>query len=85
LCSWFLSEQKQDMLSFACTSILQYCIYIEPKFCSTLYLEGEKLDEAESAGADIFGADELIEKIKEGFMEFDKLIAAPEMMPKVEI
>lgn len=48
-------------------------------------MEGEKLDEAQSAGADIFGADELIEKIKEGFMEFDKLIASPEMMPKVRI
>ncbi|KAF3336873.1 50S ribosomal protein L1 [Carex littledalei] len=45
--------------------------------------QGEKLDEAEKAGADIFGADELIEKIKEGFMGFDKLIASPEMMPKV--
>jgi large subunit ribosomal protein L1 len=45
--------------------------------------QGEKIKEAETAGAEIIGGDDLVEKIAAGFLEFDALVATPDMMKGV--
>ncbi len=45
--------------------------------------KGAKVAEAEEAGADIVGGEEIIEKIKEGWLEFDRVVATPDMMGQV--
>jgi large subunit ribosomal protein L1 len=45
-----------------------------------VFAQGEKAKDAEAAGADIVGFDDLAAKVKEGFMEFDVVIASPDAM-----
>ena len=48
-----------------------------------VFAEGEKAREAEAAGADIVGSDELIADIQKGVINFDAVIATPNLMGKV--
>jgi len=48
-----------------------------------VFAQGEAARNAENAGADYVGADELAKKIEEGWVEFDTAIATPDMMSKV--
>jgi len=45
-----------------------------------VFAKGEKEKEAVNAGADFIGAEDLVEKISKGWLEFDKAIATPDMM-----
>ncbi len=48
-----------------------------------VFARGAKADEAKAAGADIVGAEDLMETIQQGKIEFDRCIATPDMMPIV--
>ncbi len=48
-----------------------------------VFAKGEKADEAKKAGADLVGAEDLMEIVQSGKIEFDRCIATPDMMPIV--
>ncbi|MBC6415805.1 MAG: 50S ribosomal protein L1 [Bdellovibrionales bacterium] len=48
-----------------------------------VFAKGEKEEEARKAGADFVGAEDMIEKIKSGWLDFDRVLATPDMMPLV--
>lgn len=45
-----------------------------------VFAKGEKAKEAEAAGADLVGENDLVTKVQEGFLDFDRVIATPDMM-----
>jgi large subunit ribosomal protein L1 len=48
-----------------------------------VFARGVKADEAKAAGADVVGAEDLVEKVQGGNIEFDRCIATPDLMPLV--
>jgi large subunit ribosomal protein L1 len=48
-----------------------------------VFAKGEKEREAKEAGADFAGSDDMVAKVSEGFMDFDRVIATPDMMGAV--
>jgi large subunit ribosomal protein L1 len=48
-----------------------------------VFARGVKADEAKAAGADVVGAEDLVEKVQGGAIDFDRVIATPDLMPLV--
>ncbi|MFL6241375.1 MAG: 50S ribosomal protein L1 [Actinomycetes bacterium] len=48
-----------------------------------VFATGDRAAEAEAAGADVVGADDLIERVSGGFLDFDAVVATPDLMGKV--
>src|SRR5436189_3451027 len=48
-----------------------------------VFARGPKADEARAAGADVVGAEDLVEKVQGGAIDFDRCIATPDLMPLV--
>jgi len=53
------------------------------KFRVLVFAKGEKEKEARDAGAEAVGGDDLVKKIQEGWLEFDRVVATPDMMGQV--
>jgi large subunit ribosomal protein L1 len=48
-----------------------------------VFATGDRADEARAAGADVVGADDLVERVSNGFLDFDAAVATPDMMGRV--
>lgn len=71
-------DPKQTGQMVRGTVILPHGVGKTPRIA--VIAKGEKLKEAEESGADFAGAEDLIEKIKGGFLGFDVIVATPDMM-----
>jgi len=71
-------DPKQAEQTIRGTVVLPHGIGKTPKIL--VLAKGEKIKEAEEVGADLVGGDDMIEKIKGGFLEFDIIVATPDMM-----
>jgi large subunit ribosomal protein L1 len=58
-------------------------IHVRTSVTVAVFAKGDKAREAEEAGADIVGAEDLAERIEGGFTDFDVAIATPDLMPVV--
>jgi large subunit ribosomal protein L1 len=53
------------------------------KFCILVFAKGEKESEAREAGAEFVGGEDLLQKIQDGWLAFDRVVATPDMMGAV--
>ncbi len=63
------------------TVVLPHGLGVSRRVC--VVASGEKMKEAEDAGAEIVGGEDLVGKIQKGFMDFDAVVATPDMMRSV--
>ncbi len=75
-----LNKQKKE-ISVRDTLVLPHSFQKEKSIL--VFAKGEKADEAKKAGAQFVGAEDLIEKIKGGWLDFDVAVATPDMMKDV--
>jgi len=76
-----VDPRKADQLVRG-TIVLPHGLGGKTKFVVVI-AQGDKLREAEEAGADVVGGDDIVDRIKGGWLEFDALVATPDMMGKV--
>jgi len=79
----FQINNKQKKGEINLRTIVNMPSGIGKKIKVAVVCEESKIDEAKSSGADIVGGDEFIEKIKDGNLDFEKLICTPSMMIKL--
>lgn len=75
-----LNKQKKE-ISVRDTLVLPHSFQKEKSIL--VFAKGEKAEEAKTAGAQFVGAEDLIEKIKGGWLDFDVAVATPDMMKDV--
>lgn len=63
------------------TVVLPNGLGVKRRVC--VIASGEKMKEAEEAGADIVGGEDIVERIQKGFMDFDAVVATPDVMRSV--